>query len=265
MNNKKPEVENKVLKKEAAEKSKKPVIENRVLKKETVEKSKKPVVENRVLKSGTSKRYQKAGAERKITGKKRVEKQIKAAGKPDFRLLIMSVMGIFVLFVGGWGVCQMIKSINTKGQLTTYEEVQSIKKIEDNSENAGKTINVDGLVKKVLDKVAFEAELNKLDDSVAEGMIDTTEGTRLQFYVGSGTFADELIVMTAKNEKDAKQNQENAKTHLAETRKAFQDYIPKEAEKIDKAVSVRCGCYVIVCVTADYETAEETINALIQK
>lgn len=194
-----------------------------------------------------------------------VEKRVKAAGKPDMRLLVISMMGIFLLVTSGWGVTQMVKAVNTRGQMTTYEEVQSIKKIEDNSKNVGKTIDVDGLIEKVLNKVVFEAELNKLDDSVAEGMVQTTEGTKLQFYVGNGTYADELLVMTAKSEKDAKENQENAKMHLTETRQAFQDYIPKEAEKIDKAVSIRCGCYVIVCVTADYETAEKTINAVIQE
>ena len=193
------------------------------------------------------------------------EKKIKAAGKPDMRLLVISIMGIFMLAASGWGVTQMIKAVNTRGQMTTYEEVQSIKKIEDNSKNVGKTIDVDGLIEKVLNKVVFEAELNKLDDSVAEGMVETTEGTKLQLYVGNGTYADELLIMTAKSEKDAKENQENAKAHLTETRQAFQDYIPKEAEKIDKAVSIRCGCYVIVCVTADYETAEKTINAVIQE
>lgn len=213
----------------------------------------------------TSAAGRKAGAAQRPGNKPVAEKKVKAAGKPDIRLLVMSVMGIFMLAAGGWGVTQMVKTVNTKGQMTTYEEVQSIKKIEDNSGNAGKTIDVDGLIEKVLNKVVFEAELNKLDDSVAEGMVEATEGTKLQFYVGNGTYADELLIMTAKNEKDAKENQENAKAHLTETRQAFQDYIPKEAEKIDKAVSIRCGCYVIVCVTADYETAEKTINAVIQE
>jgi len=200
------------------------------------------------------------------TGKAPVaEKKVKAAGKPDMRLLVVSIMGIFMLAASGWGVTQMVRMLNTRGQMATYEEVQSIKKIEDNSKNVGKTIDVDGLVEKILNKVVFDAELNKLDDSVAEGMVETTEGTKLQFYVGNGTYADELLIMTAKSEKDAKENQENAKAHLTETRQAFQDYIPKEAEKIDHAVSVRCGCYVIVCVTADYETAEKTINAVIQE
>ncbi|MCI8379578.1 MAG: DUF4358 domain-containing protein [Lachnospiraceae bacterium] len=182
----------------------------------------------------------------------------------DLRLLFLSVMGLFIVVIFGWGICQSIKEINTKEKIMEYRGTEGIKKVEDNSRKAGETIDVEALVKKVQDKVIFEAELNKLGDSVAEGMIETAEGTNLQIYVGNGTYADELIIMTAKNESDAKQNQESVKTHLSETKKAFEDYLPEEAKKIEKAVSIRCGCYVIVCVTADYETAEKTINAFIQ-
>jgi len=184
--------------------------------------------------------------------------------RPDLRLLFLSVMGLFIIVIFGWGICQSIKNINTNEKIMEYRGTEGIKKVEDNSQKAGEAIDVDALVKKIQDKVIFEAELNKLGESVAEGMVETTEGTKLQIYVGNGTYADELIIMTAKNESDAKQNQESVKTHLAETKKAFQDYLPEEAKKIEKAVSIRCGCYVIVCVTADYETAEKTINAFIQ-
>ena len=184
--------------------------------------------------------------------------------RPDLRFLFLSVMGITILVILGWGICQSIKNINTAEKMIGYKENEGIKKVEDNSQNAGETIDVEALVRRIQDKVIFEAELNKLDASVAEGMIETAEGTKLQIYVGKGTYADELVIMTAKNESDAKRNQESVKTHLAETKKAFQDYLPEEAKKVEKAVSVRCGCYVIVCVTADYETAEKTINAFIQ-
>ena len=162
----------------------------------------------------------------------------------DLRLLFLSVMGLFIVVIFGWGICQSIKEINTKEKIMEYRGTEGIKKVEDNSRKAGETIDV--------------------EDSVAEGMIETAEGTNLQIYVGNGTYADELIIMTAKNESDAKQNQESVKTHLSETKKAFEDYLPEEAKKIEKAVSIRCGCYVIVCVTADYEAAEKTINAFIQ-
>lgn len=183
---------------------------------------------------------------------------------PDFHMLCIGVMGIFVAFVMVWGICRTVRTINMEEQ-QAQTTAQPIKKIEDNSKNEGKTIDVDALITKVLDEVVFETELNRLDDSVAAGMVETTEGTKLQIYMGNGTYADELLVMTAKNEEDAKKNQENASVHLEETKAAFNDYIPEEAKKIENAVSIRCGCYVIVCVTSDYETAEKTIQSVIKK
>lgn len=224
--------------------------------------------------SGTGRKEQQSDKKESVSkeGKKQKERmpkterkksERKAFMKPDFHMLFIGVMGVFVVFVMGWGICQTVKAINTAGQITA-ETAPPVKKIEDNSKNAGKTIDVDELIQKVLDHVAFEVELNKLDDTVAEGMVETTEGTRLQIYMGNGTFADELLVMTAKSETDAKKNKEYATTHLEETKSAFRAYLPKEAEKIENAVSIRCGCYVIVCVTSDYETAEQTINSMIK-
>lgn len=208
---------------------------------------------------------EKAGAEKKKPANIPVTKaeSIKRV-RPDLRLFVLFVMGLFIVTIFGWGICQSVKDINTKDKIMEYRGTEGIKKVEDNSQKAGEAIDVEALVKKIQDKVIFEAELNKLGTSVAEGMVETAEGTKLQIYVGNGTYADELIIMTAKNENDAKRNQESVKTHLLETKKAFQDYLPEEAKKIEKAVSIRCGCYVIVCVTADYETAEKTINAFIQ-
>ena len=148
---------------------------------------------------------EKAGAEKKRPANIPVTKaeSIKRI-RPDLRLFVLFVMGLFIVTIFGWGICQSVKDINTKDKIMEYRGTEGIKKV------------------------------------------------------------DELIIMTAKNENDAKRNQESVKTHLLETKKAFQDYLPEEAKKIEKAVSIRCGCYVIVCVTADYETAEKTINAFIQ-
>ena len=83
--------------------------------------------------------------------------------------------------------------------------------------------------------------------------------------MGNGSFADEIVIMTAKNEADAKKNQENAKTHLEEMKTMFQDYIPKEAKKIEDAISIQSGNYVIVCITSDVNTADKIIKSAINQ
>lgn len=198
----------------------------------------------------------------KSTEKKRGKKNARQRQEAS-RFYVCAVMAVFVVFAAGWGICQLVRTINL-GEEQQNMIMQPGEQVVDNSANAGKTIDVDKLVTRVLDNVTFEAELNPLEDSVAFGMIDTAEGTDLRIYMGNGTYSDELVVMTALSEADAEQNQKSAETHLSEMQKQFNDYIPKEAKKIDSAVRVRCGCYVVVCVTNDTETAKKTIDTFVK-
>ena len=189
------------------------------------------------------------------------QQEEKDRGHIDYRLLITAAMGLFVVFVMCWGVYHMIQDMD--GQQGTQQITQG--QTEVNESSAGQVLAVDALVDALLNQVQFDTELAKIDDSVAEGMVTTEPGTQLQVYMGNGSFADEIVIMSAKNEKAAKKNQENAKKHLEEMQQMFQDYIPKEAKKIEGAVRVRCGSYVIVCVTSDTDTAKKVINKEIKK
>ena len=53
--------------------------------------------------------------------------------------------------------------------------------------------------------------------------------------------------------------------HFEDMKKSFEDYLPNEAKKIDKAVIIRCGSYLIACVTSDYEKAKDVITKAIKE
>lgn len=250
------------------------------------ERKKKPAVAKSELSAGRNLAEKKPVAARQMpAGKKSVRRDTVAAaatkqplvqgkattkGKKNprqrqeaHRLYASAAMALFVLFVMGWGICQLVRAINL-GESADRLTAQPGEQVVDNSANAGKSIDVDKFVNKMLDNVTFDAELNLLEDSVASGMIATAEGTDLRIYMGNGTYSDELVVMTAQNEADAEQNQKNAELHLAEMQRQFSDYIPKEAKKIDNAIKVRCGSYVVVCVTNDTQTAKKTVDAFMK-
>ena len=159
---------------------------------------------------------------------------------------IMFVMVIVIFILGSIQLFRDIAKQNTSNTAKT-------EKVYDNSKNAGKTLDVDA------------SDLEKLDDSVANGMVKTATGTKLQIYLGNGTYADELIVMTGKSEKDARENQQHVRKHFEDMKKSFEDYLPNEAKKIDKAVIIRCGSYLIACVTSDYEKAKDVITKAIKE
>lgn len=179
------------------------------------------------------------------------------------RSIALVIMFFCILVAVVFGCNELIRDAGR----TSDDGVQgtTLEKVSDNSENAGKSIDVDELVDTVKSKVEFESKLEKLEDSVASGMIKTANGTDLQVYMGNGTYADELIVMTAKSEADAKVNQQNVKEHFADMKSSFEDYLPAETKKIDKAVTIRCGSYIIACVTSDYEKAKEVITDAIKQ
>lgn len=173
-------------------------------------------------------------------------------------VMIMFVMVVVIFALGS------IQLFRDTGKQNTADTTKT-EKVYDNSKNAGKTLDVNALVQTVEKEVQFESKLEKLDDSVASGMVKTASGTELQIYLGNGTYADELIVMTGKSEKDAKENQQYVKKHFEDMKKSFEDYLPKEAKKIEKAVIIRCGSYLIACITSDYENAKDVITKAIKE
>ncbi len=198
----------------------------------------------------------------KKAGKAKEKKEKKVRVKrADCRVLMLSAMYLFVAFVMIWGTVQMVRNINTAGREMDVREAKEAS-AENNSKN--KKIDTESLAKMLLKEISFEGDLKKLDDSVASGMLNHTEGTELQFYTGNGTHADEVVVMAAASEADAEKNQQYAQAYLTDKKASFQDYIPEEADKIDDAVCVRSGNCVIVCVTKDYAAAKKVIEGLME-
>ncbi len=79
--------------------------------------------------------------------------------------------------------------------------------------------------------------------------------------MGNGNYSDELILITASNKENAEADQEAVTQYLKDIRKSFSAYIPEQAKKISDAFNMRSGCYVVVCVTSDIDTAKEIILA----
>ena len=92
-----------------------------------------------------------------------------------------------------------------------------------------------------------------------------SKNAEMELYMGEGTYADELLVIRSGSAEDAKKDQTAVETHLKEMKQSFEDYIPEQADKITQAVIIRCGCYVIACVTLDAKQAQEMIVEAFQQ
>jgi hypothetical protein len=165
-------------------------------------------------------------------------------------------MAVIVLGVSVWAVFQEVK-------LDTKEKTVSIPNTPepDLSPKKGKNINVSQLVHSILSQVTFETKLSKMKDNVAKNMVTPSEkSTKVLLYMGEGTCADEILIITAASEKEAKLEMPNVKQHLKDMKQSFQDYLPKQADKVKKAVIQQRGKYIVACVCSKPEKVEELLE-----
>ena len=181
--------------------------------------------------------------------------------KEKKQLYILLACGVLALAVSIWAF-RMEKST---GMMVSAEiEDRSLPSVQDDkykAKQADGTLDTGAFAGTVIKKVDFDTKLEKMEDSVAQSMITTaSENTRTELYMGEGTSADELLIVTVEDEDQMDQEIENVQKHLTDMRQSFQDYLPKEAKKIDDAVILQSGKYIVACVSGDKDTAGSVIR-----
>ncbi len=181
-------------------------------------------------------------------------------GKKEVRQFYsVVVLAIVVLAISVWA---FVQGVTAPGQKRVTQSGMSGGEVKTEGETKeGKKLNTETLAKKALENIAFDTELALMESSVAESMIATAgENTKVQLYMGEGTCADELLIITAASEEEIDAEIESVQQHLSDMQQSFQDYLPKEAKKIDDAVILQTRNYIVACVTSDAENAKKVIE-----
>ena len=126
-------------------------------------------------------------------------------------------------------------------------------------------IDADKLAKSLVDDISYTEELSELSREDIGNYISVEDDVECIMYMGSGSTAEEVAVFTAKDETKATSMEKNVNDFLNDQKSSFEDYIPEEAERIDNAVVVKKGNYVILCVSGDSDKAKEIINKAFDK
>lgn len=178
------------------------------------------------------------------------------------RVGILAAMAVFILCIFVWGTLNWQRAVPTSQGVTDRKTETEPEKPQQTA--SGKVVDIAQLIDKLLQDVKYDTDLEILDDSVASGMVTLQKKSKIKLYMGEGTCSDELLVVTATNEAMATKDQKAVEQHLMEMKKSFEGYIPEQAAKIEDAVIIRCGCYVVACVTSDAEKAKEIIVGAFQ-
>lgn len=178
--------------------------------------------------------------------------------KKDGRFPVLVGIAVFIIFIFIWGTFSLRQQRSaawSKGNGAAAPQVTA----------SGSEIDIQALTDDLLHEVEYETELKLIDSSLASGMVNLSKNAEMKLYMGEGTFSDELLVVQSQSAEDAKKDQTAVENHLKEMKQSFEDYIPEQADKITQAVIIRCGCYVIACVTLDAEQAQEIIVEAFQQ
>ena len=120
--------------------------------------------------------------------------------------------------------------------------------------------DVPALMKSILNQVTFADTLSAVGTSAALYFPDLPENAKVELYTGSGYYADEVALITLNAASDRKAAKASVDAHIAQLRGQFQNYIPTEVGKIDKAFIWEYEEYVLICISDDYASAKQIVD-----
>lgn len=122
------------------------------------------------------------------------------------------------------------------------------------------SVDTAALTTSLTSDISYDNELSELSEDDITNYVTVEDGVKGVMYMSSGSTAEEVAVFTAPDEATASTMKNNVQEFLNDQKTSFEDYIPEEAQRIDDAVLVVNGNYVILCVSGDSDKAQEIID-----
>lgn len=125
-----------------------------------------------------------------------------------------------------------------------------------------KTIDAKALSNSLLQDISYKDTLSEigLDSARAIYAVDDAEVVESYIYVSSGATAEEIAVFTCSNSKSADVVEAAFQTRVEDQKIGFENYVPAELDKLDKAVIEKVGNSVILSISDDPEGAKGIIE-----
>ena len=127
-------------------------------------------------------------------------------------------------------------------------------------ENGQQEVDVSALASALAQQVEFEAPMKELTAEQLGNYVTLPEGAEAAAYMSNGTTAEEIMVVRCASGDDAAAVQASIESFLADQRAEMERYLPGEVARLESAVLARKGSCVVLCVTADTQTAEGIIK-----
>ncbi len=118
-------------------------------------------------------------------------------------------------------------------------------------------LNIDEFGEELYAAGTFGETLYALDESVAQGLYGIDSDTRCWVRAGTGATAEELAVFETKDADAASALVGKLQARNEDRIENYSDYIPAEVPKLENAVIISGGRYVVLCVATDVSAVRE--------
>lgn len=112
-------------------------------------------------------------------------------------------------------------------------------------------IEINKLAKEIIKNVNFEDEMNETDNGTIEKLYNINNAVSQKVYISSGATAEEIAIFEFENKNEVNDAFEKANNRIEEQKESFKNYAPKEMKKLEEALIIKKGRFLIVCVTED--------------
>ena len=123
------------------------------------------------------------------------------------------------------------------------------------------SVDTEALATSLTGDISYDNELTVLSEDEITNYVTVEKDVKGIMYMSSGSTAEEVAVFTAPDEETASTMKNNVQEFLNDQKTSFEDYIPEEAKRIEDAVLVVNGNYVVLCVSGDSAKAKEIIDS----
>ena len=135
------------------------------------------------------------------------------------------------------------------------------------NKDTNRNINLDmqKLAQELINSQIFEDSLSKIDrESIIKKYDFNNEKIKdINSYVGTGATAEEILIIELLDKNDIDATKKIIQEKIAERKIDFQNYLPKEVFKLENYNLESKGNYIILCISNNYDKANEIINKAI--
>lgn len=128
----------------------------------------------------------------------------------------------------------------------------------------GEPVDVTQAVSELQKKVAFDDPMTAVEEDTALALYGLEKGDveEIAAVLSTGATAEEIAVIKAADGKTAKCKEALAQ-RIQKQKDGFEDYVPAEVPKLERACLMEKDNVVILCVAKDADTAKKVVQEIL--